>query len=54
MKKHELALDILGSHLVSRRMLLDQEIYPDARKSRVGEIKNIEASIRVLRADAKN
>jgi RNA 3'-terminal phosphate cyclase len=53
MKKHELALDILSSHLVSRRMLVEQEIYPEIRKRRVDEIKNIESSIKILKENVE-
>lgn len=53
MKKHELALDILESHRFSRKMLAENAVDPDNRRAQIEEIENIEASLRVLRADAK-
>ncbi len=53
MKKHELALDILESHRVSRKMLAERAVDPDNQRFQIAEAENIEASLRVLRADAK-
>lgn len=53
MKKHESALDILENHRADRQRLADRAIDPDGRKFWGAEARNIKASLRVLRADAK-